>query len=253
MTSYPTMAQPVLAACGLQAEHLPRLTILKQDSGVDGSFLIAATLGHRLKASKDHHVLLVASHHTYHHYSAACMKVGFNLGPSRDSGQLQILDVAADLFRNYPNNIPSLDEIAERIQAFLQARPDGTILVDDLTYFLNFDHSEAQLIDFVEQLVVQDDRHHSLVIKLNTADRWATLCANLDDLAQVEIGLQRLTSGQFREVDGRLVVRRFLAEKDDGDEQGLLRLKKVDRSVLYKVNERNIKVFVPGEVGIKNL
>lgn len=197
-------------------------------------------------------MLLVATQHTYHHYSAACMKVGFNLGPSRDSGQLQVLDVAAELFRNYPDSVPCLDDVSKRAHEFLQAHPDGTILVDDLTYFLNFDHSEAQLIDFVEELAGQDDRHHSLVIKLNTADRWTTLCANLDDLAQVEIGLQRLTSGQFREVDGRLVVRSYPTEKDDG-EQDLIRVKKVDRSVLYKVNERNIKVFVPGEVGIKNL
>lgn len=245
------MAQPVLAACGLQNEHLPRLTLLKQDSGVDGSFLIAAILGHRLKASKDHHVLLIATHHTYHHYSSACMKVGFNLGPARDSGQLQILDVAAELFHNYPNCFPSLDDIAHRVGTFLKTHPGRTILVDDLTYFLNFDHSEAQLIDFVEQFAATEDRHHSLVIKLNTADLWATLCANLDDMAQVEIGLQRLASGQFREVDGRLVVSRYPAEEDG--EQDLIRVKKVDRSVLYKVNERNIKVFVPGEVGIKNL
>lgn len=250
------MAQPILAACGLQSDHLPRLTLLKQDSGVDGSFLIAATLGHRLKASKDNHVLLVATQHSYHHYSAACMKVGFNLAPARDSGQLQILDVAAELFRNYPSGASSLDDISDRVAAFLEAHPKATILVDDLAYFLNFDHSEAQLIDFVEQFAeITDDRQHqhSLVIKLNTANLWPTLSANLDDMAQTEIRLQRLASGQFREVDGRLIVSRFpAAEKEDGGQE-LMKVKKVDKSVLYKVNERNVKVFVPGEVGIKNL
>ncbi|XP_062558243.1 elongator complex protein 6 [Armigeres subalbatus] len=248
------MAQPVLTACGLQSELLPRFTLIKEDSGVDGGFLIAATLGQRLKASRDNHVLLIATHHTYHHYSSACMKIGFNLGPARESGQLEILDVGAELYRNYPDATPSLDDINKRIDTFLETNQNASILIDDLSYFLNFDHSEAQLIDFVEQFAVPTDeqRHHSLVIKLNTADLWPTLCANLDDMAQTEIRLQRLASGQFREVDGRLIVRRYPTEKDAGA-QGLMKVKVVDKSVLYKVNERNVKVFVPGEIGIKNL
>lgn len=250
------MAQPVLVACAVHSEPLPRLTLIKQDSGVDGSFLIAATLGRCLKTSKDNHVLLVVTHHTYHHYSSACMKIGFNLGPARDSGQLEIFDVGAELYCKYPDSYPSLNAIKEQVEVFLQTHPKATIFMDDLSYFLNFDHSEAQLIDFVEKLADQtndnDQRQHSLVIKLNTADLWPTLCANLDDMAQTEIRLERLESGQFREVDGRLIVRCYPTEKDGGD-QGLMRVKVVNNSMLYKVNERNVKVFVPGEFGIKNL
>lgn len=250
------MAQPVLAACAVHSEPLPRLTLIKQDSGVDGSFLIAAILGRCLKTSKDNHVLLVVTHHTYHHYSSACMKIGFNLGPARDSGQLEIFDVGAELYCKYPDSYPSLNAIKERVEVFLQTHPKATIFMDDLSYFLNFDHSEAQLIDFVEKLADQtndnDQRQHSLVIKLNTADLRPTLCANLDDMAQTEIRLERLASGQFREVDGRLIVRCYPTEKDGGD-QGLMRVKVVNNSMLYKVNERNVKVFVPGEFGIKNL
>ncbi|XP_065088858.1 elongator complex protein 6 [Ochlerotatus camptorhynchus] len=244
------MAQPVLAACGLQGvDALPPLTLLKQHSGVDGSFLIASILGHRLKSSRDNHVLLVATQHTYHHYSSACMKLSFNLGPGRDSGQLQVLDVAAELYRSYPLSCsPSLDDVTNRIRAFLEAHPKATILMDDLTYFLNFGYSEAELIDFVEQLVTPSA---SFVVKVNTAELYGTLCANLDDLARTEIRLERLASGQFREVDGRLSVSRFQA--GESAEQALMEVKKVEKSVLYKVNERNIKVFVPGEVGIKNV
>uniref|UniRef100_A0A8D8DP33 (northern house mosquito) hypothetical protein n=1 Tax=Culex pipiens TaxID=7175 RepID=A0A8D8DP33_CULPI len=96
------MAQPVLATCGLNEATIPPLTLIKQDSGVDGSFLIAAILGHRLKTSKDHQVLLIATQHNYTHYSSACLKLTYNLGPSRDSGQLQTLDIGAELFQNFP-------------------------------------------------------------------------------------------------------------------------------------------------------
>lgn len=244
------MAQPVLAACGLHGmDSLPPLTLLKQDSGVDGSFLIASILGHRLRSSRQNHVLLVATQHTYHHYSSACMKLGFMLGPARDSGQLQILDVAAELFRNYSTcSSPNLDDIIRQIRSFVDEHPNATIMMDDLSYFLNFGYSESELIDFVEQLVTDSA---SFVLKVNTADLYGTFCANLDDLAQTEIRLARLASGQFKEVDGRLTVSRFQSGKEA--KQQLMEVKKEEKSVLYKVNERNIKVFVPGEVGIKHL
>ncbi|XP_039444736.1 elongator complex protein 6 [Culex pipiens pallens] len=243
------MAQPVLATCGLNEATIPPLTLIKQDSGVDGSFLIAAILGHRLKTSKDHRVLLIATQHNYTHYSSACLKLTYNLGPSRDSGQLQTLDIGAELFQNFPEAGPNLCDLQKRIEEFLQSSPQATILIDDLTFFLNLGHTESQLMDFVEAIVTGLNRlNQAVVIKLNTADLYDVLGANLDDLAATELRLERLTSGNFREVDGRLTVSRVHEHED-----ALVQTKQRDRQVLFKVNERNVKVFVPGELGIKNL
>lgn len=243
------MAQPVLAACGLNDQNLPSLTLVKQHTGVDGSFLIASVLGQRLKLSRENRVLLVATQHNYSHYSSACLKLAHNLAPSRDSGQLEVLDVGAELYQNYPTSFPRLEDVTKRIRAFLERSPRGTVLVDDLMYFLNFDHSEAQLIDAMEELVTNLGSEQALVVKLNTADLYEVLCANLDDLAQTEIRLERLPSGTFREVDGKMSVRRH--QPTDGE--ALVSVKQLERSVLFKVNERNVKIFVPGELGIKHL
>uniref|UniRef100_A0A1Q3G172 Elongator complex protein 6 n=1 Tax=Culex tarsalis TaxID=7177 RepID=A0A1Q3G172_CULTA len=244
------MAQPLLTTCGLNEPTIPPLTLIKQDSGVDGSFLIAAILGHRLKTSKDHRVLLIATHHNYTHYSSACLKLAYNLGPSRDSGQLQTLDIGAELFQNFPAAGPSLSDLQKRIANFLQSSPQATVLIDDLTFFLNLGHTESQLIDFVDTALTSLTRPgQAVVIKLNTADLYDVLGANLDDLAATELRLERLTSGNFREVDGRLTVSRVRPE----DADALVQIKQRDRQVLFKVNERNVRVFVPGELGIKNL
>ncbi|XP_058811713.1 uncharacterized protein LOC131676589 [Topomyia yanbarensis] len=240
------MALPLLANCGLSNQTLPRLTLIKQQTAVDGSFLIASVLGHRLKSDKDTRVLLVAAQHGYGHYSSACAKLAYNLGPARDSGQLLVLDVGAELTQNYPV-CPNVDTVRERIETVLAASPKVTIIIDDLTYLLNYGHTETELIQLVEQFVARRGPEQSFVIKLNTADLFEWLCANLDDLAQTEVRLETLSSGNFREVDGRLSVSRMV-----GDDE-LICLKQQEKSVLYKVNDRNVKVFVPGEIGIKHL
>ncbi|XP_058455307.1 elongator complex protein 6 [Malaya genurostris] len=243
------MALPLLTTCGLSDPRLPGLTLIKQQSAVDGSFLIASVLGHRLKSDKDARILLVACHHGYSHYSSACLKLAFNLSSARESGQLQVLDVGAEVFRNYPIG-PSVDTIRERIEQALASSPKVTVIIDDLTHLLNYGHTESELIDLVEQLMVRrTGSEQSFVIKLNTADLFERLCANLDDMAQTVIQLDQMSSGNFREVNGRLSVSRRPA--DDGND--LLCVLQPEKSVLYKVNDKNVRIFVPGEIGIKHL
>ncbi|XP_055641129.1 elongator complex protein 6 [Toxorhynchites rutilus septentrionalis] len=243
------MAQPLLTACGLNDQRLPAFTLVKQHSGVDGSFLIASVLGQRLKLSRENRVLLVAAQHNYNHYSSACLKLAYNLAPSRDSGQLEVLDVGAELYQNYPASCPRLDDVVKRIRTFLEGSPRGTVLFDDLMYFLNFDDSETQLIDIMEDLAGNLSEDQALVVKLNTADLYEVLCANLDDLAQTTIQLERLPSGTFREVDGKMSVSRW----QPSEAESLISVKQLERSVLFKVCERNVRIFVPGELGIKHL
>ncbi|XP_053698582.1 elongator complex protein 6 [Sabethes cyaneus] len=246
------MAQPLLASCGLSEPALPPgLTLVRQHSAVDGSFLIAAVLGHRLKLSRNERVLLIAAHHSYSHYSSACLKLAYNLGPARDSGQLEIFDVGAEVAQNYPV-LPALNDIQKRIETFLEQSPEATVLIDDLTFLLNFGHSETELINLVETWVSLANAQQSFVIKLNTAELYDWLCDNLVDMAEIEVRLEQLTSGNFREVDGRLNVSR-LNHADSRGENSLISFRTLEKSLLYKVNDRSIKVFVPGEVGIKNV
>ncbi|XP_055551596.1 elongator complex protein 6 [Wyeomyia smithii] len=241
------MAQALLAACGLDGQNLPPgLTLVRQHSAVDGSFLIAAVLGNRLKVSRDERVLLIAAHHNYSHYSSACLKLAYNLGPARDSGQLHFFDVSAEVARLYPV-CPDLRTIRRCITAFLEQSPGATVLIDDLTFLLSYGHTESELINLVEDLVLLPNKH-SIVIKLNTAELFDWLCDNLVDMAEIEIRLEQLTSGNFREVDGRFSVSRI-----NRRENSLINMRTMDKPLLYKVNDRSIKVFVPGEVGIKHV
>ncbi|XP_055587570.1 uncharacterized protein LOC129740014 [Uranotaenia lowii] len=252
------MAQQLLSTCGLigtDQQPFPAVTFIKQNCGTDGSFLVATILGQRLKPApgslnnRDHRVLLIASHHSYSHYSSACLKLTYNLGPARECGQLQVIDTGSELLQNYPRLEPTLEQLQARIFAFMDESPKSTVILDDVSLFLNLGHSENQLIDLVEALVEKQTPEQQLVIKLNTADLYKVLCANLDDLAQTELQLEPLASGNFREVDGRLSIHRYPGKNHDR----LFFVKQLDRSVLYKVNDRNVKLFAPGELGIKHL
>lgn len=246
------MAQSFLTSCGLGGQTLPSgLTLIRQHSAADGSFLIAVVLAHRLKVARDERILLIAAHQGYNHYSSACLKLAYNLGPARDSGQLQIIDISAEVTQNYPI-YPDLNDVRLRIEMFLEQSPQATVLIDDISIFLNYGHSETEIINLIESLTSLTNLQQSFIVKLNTADQFDWLCDTLADMAGVEVRLEQLTSGNFREVDGRFSVSQML-HVDSRGEDSIMSTRTSEKSLLYKVNDRSIKVFVPGEVGIKNV
>lgn len=246
------MATSVLLACGLNEQHFPKLTFLREDTNVDGSFLVSCILGQRLKIPNTA-TLLLCLHHTYQHYSNAGIRLGFNLGAAIDKGNLFVIepltDIAENLFssaylQSSQENLLNIiwKNLENQIKEILTKKQSLTVIIDDLSALINLGATELLVLQFCRQLLklatANSTYDISIVIKLNTCNLYEHLASNLEDLADAEIQINKLKSGNFKEVDGKLVSIKHNARN-------------LPKSMLYKVNERNIKIFAPGEVGIK--
>uniref|UniRef100_A0A182RXY8 Elongator complex protein 6 n=1 Tax=Anopheles funestus TaxID=62324 RepID=A0A182RXY8_ANOFN len=155
------MVWDVLSVCGWpiagsrdeSPPAAPRVTLIQERSGVDGSFLLAMLMTNHLKRSTNNHVLLVAANHSAAHYTAACQKLTFNTASAVQSGHLCIVDALSELYTSGGHlNGP---ELLHLIEGRLSSEPSKTntlVLVDDLTCFIAMHptNGENAVIDFVE-------------------------------------------------------------------------------------------------------
>uniref|UniRef100_A0A182P2X6 Elongator complex protein 6 n=1 Tax=Anopheles epiroticus TaxID=199890 RepID=A0A182P2X6_9DIPT len=254
------MVWDILSVCGWpiagsrdDAPKAPRVTLVQEQSGVDGSFLLAMLMTNHLKRSVDNRVLLFAGHHNAAHYTAACQKLTFNTASAIQSGHLRIVDVLAELYNGRGSTGgPELLQLISTQLAEAQ-NPNTLIIVDDLTLYATVHPvgGENSVIDFVEQrLLLQtlaSDRY--FVLKVNASECYERFCTCLNDLADVVVDVGPLPSGSFHELDGILTVHR----KQSSAYPLISTLRDPPKTLLYKVHDRLVRTYVPGEVGIKNL
>lgn len=247
------MAASFLLACDLNEQKLPSLVLLREESGVDGSFIVTSVLGQRLKVQNTTTILLCMQH-SAQHYSSAGMRLGFNINAARDRGNLILIEPLSDVKDNlftskYLNDgkgdiLESLiNEVDESLLNFSkQNKQNCTIIVDNIATFVDFGCSESLVLRLCNKLIeLGHQRNASIVLKLNLCDLFELIDRNLEDLSTRDIQIVRLKSGNFKEVDGKIVYRKR-------DNNGF---DKNEKSFLYKINDRNIKIFQPGEVGVK--
>lgn len=246
------MAGSLLLTCCLNEHQLPRFVFLREDNDIDGSFFISSILGQRLKG-QDTGTVLLCLQHSFQHYSSAGVRLGYNLNVSRDKGALvaiePLLDLAENLFKsNYLSGsgeqiLESLWlEIKQTVARLLETKHSITLIIDNLSALIDFGVDENRITELCQSLCHNSSDRLSVVAKINTSQLFEGLCSNLEDLADIEIKIEKLKSGNFREVDGRIVC---LKRDENGYD-------KTEKTILYKVNDRNVKVFAPGEVGVKS-
>ncbi|XP_040151869.1 uncharacterized protein LOC120893792 [Anopheles arabiensis] len=258
------MAWDILSVCGWpiagsRNDHQtppqqapPRVTLVQEQSGVDGAFLLAMLLTNHLKRSGDNRVLLFAAHHNAAHYTAACQKLTFNAASAIQSGQLRIVDVLAAVYGGATAGPALLQLISDRVA---EAGPTSNtlIIVDDLTCLgamMGGGSGENAVIDFVERLLLPlHPAAAQCVLKVNVSECYERLCTFLADLAEVIVGLGPLPSGASHELDGILTVYR----RQSTSYPLLGALREPAKTLLYKVHDRLVRTYLPGEVGIKNL
>lgn len=259
------MATSVLLACGLNEQQLPPFTYVREEIDVDASFLITCILGQRIKIPNTSTILL-SLHHAFQHYALSGQRLSFNLNAAREKGSLLVTeplqDIVEKLFASdtFQQNAEALIENTwSRMLAQVQDELDTknrkmvTVIVDDLSALVNLGATENSIVLLVRQLVALASTKFAgrlaIVAKLNTSNLFEQLNNNLEALADAEIQCNKLKSGNFREVDGRLVSCRAAKKElvSGGEASG----ERTEKTMLYKVNERNVKIFAPGEVGIK--
>lgn len=245
------MATSLLLACDLNETKLPPFVLVQEDCGVDGSFLVSSILGQRLKVQNTGTVL-VCLHHTVQHYAGAGMRLGFNLNTARDKGSLAVVDVLEnvnrDLFASKYLEKSALTVLLTDIECLvdtlLTSKQSCTVIIDNVAALLELNQSADSLMRFCHRLIAlaaADSQRLSIVIKFNTSNLYPHIVNNLEDLAASHVHLVRLPSGNFKEVDGKIVYRKRAPNGYENSEKHLL----------YKVNDRNVKIFLPGEIGVK--
>lgn len=247
------MSTSVLQACELTDQTLPKFILIREEYGADASFLIASILGQCLKFQQNG-VVLVCLHHLSQHYVNAGIRLGFNLTTAKDKGRIHLieplLDIGTDcLSSNYYLTAPKgevvealLNEIKENTHTQLQSKENVCIVIDNVAMFLYLGYSQDLILRLCHQLVhfVNTNDHVSLVLKVNLSHLNEGIVSSLEDYATSNITVSKLQSGEFQEVDGRIVCKK----RTD-------RFKFAIKTILYKIGDRNVKAFQPGEVGIK--
>lgn len=246
------MSTSVLQACDLNEQTLPKFVFIQEQYGADGSFMITSILGQCLKFQQNA-VILICSHHTSQHYSNAGIRLGFSMNMAKEKGRLHLIEPLQDiglnplsskyLFEPKGEVLQSLlDEIKENTAKQLKSKENVTIIIDNIAAFLNLGFSTELVVRFSHQLVSfsEENDRVSLTLKVNISHLNEEIVSSLEDYANSNILISKLKSGEFQEVDGQIIYKK----RTDN-------FKYILKPILFKINDRNVKVFQPGEVGIK--
>lgn len=247
------MAASLLLSCGLNEPVLPRFTFIKEESGADGSFILNCIFSQRLK-SPDCGLVFACLHHSLDHYNSAGMRLGYSLNTFKEKNTIRTIEPLLDIFNNYPSSIFMGEGFVEKFWELIQTnvrdvlttKSKAILVIDDLSFLLNMGADTNKVLDLCEKIfeLTNEIPSLSVVVKVNTTDVYPVLCNNIDDYSNLEIIVERLKSGSFKEVDGKLVI----TKKFEND---IFNNKTEEKTILYKVNDRNVKIFVPGEVGVQ--
>lgn len=266
------MAASVLFACGLNEQKLPKFVHISEESNCDGSFLFSCILGQRLRISNAGTVL-VCLQHNYQHYFHAGMRLGYNVNIFLDK-TLNVVDPLTDMAKKgmaskwlQDERLVTtllLDGIRNHISTSAAQRISTTILVDNLAILLNLGATKEEIIQLCHKLAELPKQYKNLAVitKLSNCDLYAPIDNNVAKLGTLRIRASQLKSGVSRDVDGKLLIERELAandakeedeeqEEQDAQQNGIYELEQIRKEVLYKVNDRNIKIINPGELGVK--
>lgn len=251
------MAASLLIACGLSEAKLPPYIHISEECNMDGGFLISSILGQRLR-TPNVTTVLVSLQHGQTHYNNAGMRLGYNLNLFLEK-KFFIIDALKSIETERWNSmwLTEGETMASKLLEYLREKivptPDEdttnksvTFIIDNLLILLNFGWTPEGLMRFCQDLQTMALEFPGLTIvtKLGTSDVNQVLDNNIIKLADVHLRVCQLKSGVFREVDGKLSVERETTN-------GCYELTKRQKEILYKVNERNVKIFNPGEVGVK--
>lgn len=245
------MATSVLLSCELNEQQLPPVIFVPEEIGVDGGFLVTSILGQRAK-QPNNGTVLICFHQNFQHYASAGMRLGFNLNAARQSGSLVVIEPLVDISDNFfdskylnINTVSVLCSLLTQIEGAVEnlkaSKQFITIIIDNIGTLSNLGANEKTLLSFCEKLIGFSGEKTTVVMKLNTSNLYPAMCSNLSDWADSEIQIVKMSSGNFKEVSGKLNV---IKKKSSG-------LNYSHKTLLYKVNDRNIKIFVPGEIGAK--
>jgi hypothetical protein len=236
----------LISACGFTEPR--KFIVINENADVDGSFVISSLIGQRLRLQNSA-IILICCSQSLKYYETCGRKLGYNLSMSVNKKTFLAIEPLRDITQFSSSD--SLDRLyAEICDKIVALKSNGirniSIIVDDLTFFTNLACTEKQLISFGLRLYDLAHAHDelSLILKLGLADLHQHLSNNLEELVDVSIGIEKLKSGDFWDVDGKLVIKKM--KSDNG-----ISVVENERNLLYHIGDHNVKLMAPGEFGLK--
>lgn len=256
------MAQNINTKLEFDKEIENRFIFIKEEHGIDASFLVASLMQNALHL--DSGLCLLSVHNSSNHYQYVGNKLGFNLQESQESGHAHVVDVMKYI-------IQSLNGEADNSKTdFLSKNPDQECLkklysivetsvtklkeqhgcvylvIDNISDLLSIGHCAKDIISFVyycrELLFIT----HELVLVVcahnSENDKDANLICNaLMHAADYKIKVSGLITGFSPNVTGKIEAERRDLCQEYWTEK---------KEFLYKLSDRQIKLFAPGSVTI---
>lgn len=244
------MATSLLSACGISDPI--KFIFIKENCDVDASFLITSLIGQRIR-QQNSAIILICAHQSFSYYNLTGMKLGYNLNMAMSKNSVRVIEPMQEMYANNSNQY-GFQQLSDKLNEYLkelqdQNKSNVTIILDDVQFFHTCESSyDSGLIKFannLEQLVINQP-NVSIIMKMNLSDLYDVVGNNIEDLADICLTVDPLKSGHFKEVDGKISVQKFNTKSDSSWNR-----KESERSLLYKINDRNIKIYAPGEFGLK--
>lgn len=244
------MSTSVLLACDLNEQKVPKFVLIQENSGADASFLVVSLIGSCLKHQQNG-VVLVCLHHIGQHYTSAASRLGLNIGAARDKDRIVFVEPLADIGENFLTSqyvsepeekvFESLHHtIKENAKQQLSSKEHVTIVIDNVAMLLDLGYTMDSVRRFCHRLIHMGNERISIVLKINTCNLYTNLIRSIEDYANLDYHVAKMKSGEFHEVDGKIIY------KKRGDN-----LRHTRKTILFKVGDKNIKIFQPGEIGVR--
>lgn len=243
------MSTSVLLACELNEQKLPPFVLIQENSGADASFLVASLIGNCLKYQQNG-VVLVCLHHVSQHYTSAAARLGFNISTARDKGRIVIgeplAEIGQEFFASKYLSEPKaklLDDLLQNIkddaEQQLSDKSNVTVIIDSIGTLVDLGCSKNLVLQFCHKLIDLANDRISIILKINTSNLYDDFILSLDDYANSNYLITKMKSGEFHEVDGKIIYKK----RSD--------FRHISKTILYKVGDKNIKIFQPGEIGVR--
>lgn len=236
----------LVSACGFTEPR--KFIVIKETLDVDGSFLISSLIGQRLR-QQNVGIVLVCCQQTMKYYDTCGKKLGYNLTMSVSKKCLHVIEPLREATTLKEDALMArlLSEINEKVKLLeIDGRKNITVIIDDLGFYTNLGCSEIDLLTTGMKLhkLTQEKDGLSVALKIGLSDLHQNLSNNIEDLADVDLTVERLKSGDFWDVDGKLTIRKM-------NQQSEMWSTEIERSLLYFIGDHNVKLNAPGEFGLK--
>jgi len=236
----------LVSACGFTEPR--KFIVVKEGCDIDGSFLISALIGQRLR-QQNSGLVLVCCHQTCKYYDTCGRKLGYNLSMSVNKGNALVIEPLMEILTLSSDVLMDLlfNEIYEKVSSLeSDGKKSISVIIDDLSFFTNLGCSENDLIKCGMKLheLTQQKESLNVTLKIGLSGFHPLLSNNIEDFADVLLSVARLKSGNFWDVDGKLIIRKV-------KHQGEMSVVESERNLLYFIGDHNVKLSAPGEIGLK--